>query len=775
MWAAILFVLSLLVALAGAYRAFSLSRSAENQKPWLVSGSALLVYAALNGLLTYYTIETFNLLELAAGGVALAAAGLAFTAVQLTGKSMLGLQQSVEQSRRSDSFSRTLFEHLPNPVVFKNRDELYQAANHAFQTFLGKASADILGKKDADFFPRPQANAFLQTSELAIQQAIPQVQEQEVLGSSGRKWLQITHIPITNGDGTTSGVLVASQDITERKQLERELEERKLLLEALVDEKEQIIENNRQAVEGMNSWLRFERLLASIAAYFIDADAAKIEQGLQHALRSIGIQTATDYCSLLLFGQDGAGLKADYEWPAAEPDSDQPPRWGDSSSPPWTSLGQMQVTHVPSITQLPLEAREVADFMQAQGIQAFAAVPLISERSVIGYLWLEARKKELPWSTEFLELLKTTGQIFVQALERKRKVEEMADTQQTMQRRLALLEQRSSENVLLKELGDLLQICRTVDEAYPIIARYAHQLVPVGSGALYLMHEVDEPVENVAAWGEAPPAEAELAVNECWALRRGRLHLVSNSAKDLNCAHIKPPLPPSYLCTPLIAQGETIGLLHLRFGKGDPAIRSESLEDSRRLSVMIAEHIALALSNLSLRDKLRSQAIRDPLTGLFNRRYMEETLDREIRRAVRHSLPVSVILFDIDHLKRVNDGYGHDAGDAGLKALGNLMLKTFRGEDVPCRFGGDEFAIILPEATVSDAFRRAEQFREAFKRLEFEHEGKHFGPMTLSLGISAYPDHGSSVERLLQIADAASYAAKAQGRDRVMIGGAPEE
>ncbi len=110
-----------------------------------------------------------------------------------------------------------------------------------------------------------------------------------------------------------------------------------------------------------------------------------------------------------------------------------------------------------------------------------------------------------------------------------------------------------------------------------------------------------------------------------------------------------------------------------------------------------------------------------------------------------------------------------------LKSLGNLMMKTFRGEDVPCRFGGDEFTIILPEATVSDAFRRAEQFREAFKRLDFEHEGKHFGPLTLSLGISAYPDHGSSVERLLQIADAAAYAAKAQGRDRVMIGGAPEE
>ena len=775
MWAAILFILSLLVALAGAFRAFSLSRSAEDKKPWLVTSGALLLFAGLNGLLAYSTIETVDPLEAVLGPLALVTALLAFAGVHLIGRYIQALQQSEEQSRRSDTFFRTLFEHLPDPVVFKNRDELYQAANRAFQSFLGKESADILGKKDTDFFPRPQANAFLQTSELAIQQAVPQVLEQEVLGSSGRKWLQITYIPVINDDETTSGVLVASQDITEQKRLEGELEERKLLLYALVEEKQQLIEDNRQSIDEMNSLLGFERLLASFAAFFIDADAARINQGLQHALRSIGLHTATDYCGLLLFSQDGARLNAAYAWTAAQAATDQTPRWEDSSSPPWTSLGQMQVTHVASLTQLPGEARDVADFMQAQGIMAFVAVPLISERSVIGYLWLEARQKELPWSNEFLELLKTAGQIFVHALDRKRKADELAETQHTMQRRLALLEQHTSENVLLKELGDLLQICRTVDEAYPIIARYAQQLVPVGSGALYLMHEVDEPVENVAAWGESPPAEAELAVNECWALRRGRLHLVSNSAKDLNCAHLKPPLPPSYLCTPLIAQGDTIGLLHLRFAKDNPPKHPDHLEDSQRLSVMIAEHIALALSNLSLRDKLRSQAIRDPLTGLFNRRYMEETLDREIRRAVRHTIPVSVILFDIDHLKNVNDGYGHDAGDAALKALGNLMMKTFRGEDVPCRFGGDEFTIILPEASVSDAFRRAEQFRETFKRLEFEHEGKHFGPLTLSLGISAYPDHGSSVERLLQIADAAAYAAKAQGRDRVMIGGAPEE
>ncbi len=775
MWAAILFILALLVALAGAFRAYSLSRSAQNKRPWLVSAGGLLCLAGLSGLLAYYTFIEINPLELVAGLVTLVTAALAFTGLHLTGRYIQSLQLSEGQSRQSNAFFRALFEHLPFPVVFKDRMEQYQAANPAFQALLGKTDAELLGKKDSDFFPRPQANAFQQTSEQALEQAAPQVLEQEVLGSRGRKWLQITHIPVSDGDRTASGVLVASQDISERKQLERELEERKLLLEALVEEKQQHAEKSQGTVTELASLLQFERLLASFAAFFIDADVARLDQGLQHALRSIGSYTSADYCSLILFGQGGGGLKAVYEWFAPDASGEHDHHWEDYSTPPWTSLGHMQVAHVASLATIPGEAHELAEFLQNQGIKAFVAVPLISERSVTGYLWLETRKGEARWSNEFLDLLKTAGQIFVNALDRKRQVEQITETQAAAQKRLALLEQHSRENVLLKELGDLLQVCRTVDEAYPIIARYAQQLVPVGSGALYLMHDPDQPVENVAAWGETPPAETELAVNECWALRRGRLHLVSSSAKDLNCAHVKPPLPPSYLCAPLIAQGETIGLLHLRFGKGDGARRQESLEDGQRLSVMIAEHIALALSNLSLRDKLRSQAIRDPLTGLFNRRYMEETLDREIRRAVRHTLPVSVIMIDIDNLKRINDDFGHDAGDAALETLGGLMVKTFRGEDVPCRFGGDEFTIILPEATVSDAFRRAEQFRDAFKHLEFEHEGERFGPLTLSLGIAAYPDHGSSVERLLKAADAAAYAAKAQGRDRVMIGGAVEE
>jgi diguanylate cyclase (GGDEF)-like protein len=245
--------------------------------------------------------------------------------------------------------------------------------------------------------------------------------------------------------------------------------------------------------------------------------------------------------------------------------------------------------------------------------------------------------------------------------------------------------------------------------------------------------------------------------------------LVTDQESGPNCHHLATPNPESYLCVPLIAQGEAGGLLHFSLSSTDIQAES-SLEEYQPLAVMIAEHIALALSNLSLRDRLRSQAIRDPLTGLFNRRYMEETLVRELRRATRQKTSVGVIMFDIDGLKPINDGHGHDAGDFVLRTLGRLMIKMFRGEDVPCRYGGDEFTLILPEASLADTWQRAEHLREAFKNLPMEHEGKTLSPITMSIGAVAFPDHGETAEELVQAGDTAAYLAKAEGGDRVMLG-----
>jgi diguanylate cyclase (GGDEF)-like protein len=211
-----------------------------------------------------------------------------------------------------------------------------------------------------------------------------------------------------------------------------------------------------------------------------------------------------------------------------------------------------------------------------------------------------------------------------------------------------------------------------------------------------------------------------------------------------------------------------LGLLHLR---SEPiGIGPQSIPESvQKLAEKVTEHIGLALSNLDLKNTLLIQAIRDPLTGLFNRRYMEETLERELHRSSRYGTPLGIVLIDLDEFKNINDTMGHDTGDAVLKAMGDLLLQFFRGEDVACRYGGDEFTIILPESSLANTWQRAEQLREEWKKIKIKHEGNFIHMPTLSIGVAAFPDHGMKPDQLIQSADTAAYTAKSKGRDRVML------
>ena len=166
---------------------------------------------------------------------------------------------------------------------------------------------------------------------------------------------------------------------------------------------------------------------------------------------------------------------------------------------------------------------------------------------------------------------------------------------------------------------------------------------------------------------------------------------------------------------------------------------------------------------------LREQSVRDHLTGLFNRRYMEETLKRELLRATRKKLSLGIIMLDVDDLKRCNDTWGHSAGDAVLHELGNLLLGHFRGEDVPCRYGGDEFVIILPDASLAATRERAGFICEYARQFHFKSEGQTLDDITLSLGVAVFPEHGSASETVLRSADSALYRAKHAGRNQVVV------
>lgn len=341
--------------------------------------------------------------------------------------------------------------------------------------------------------------------------------------------------------------------------------------------------------------------------------------------------------------------------------------------------------------------------------------------------------------------------------------------------RTAKLEQRNREISLLAEMTEVLLACARAEEACSVITRTGQQLFPGAKGALFLYNASHNNLEARTTWGEFTlnPNECVFAPEECWALRRGRAHQYEGPRTGLSCRHVTPPLLGTYLCVPMIAQGEVLGILHLRQNPlaAESAAGTPPLDE--RAAVVLAEHVALALINLKLRDTLRDQAIRDPLTGLLNRRHMEETLEREVLRAERSQHPLGVVLLDLDHFKRFNDSFGHDAGDLVLRQLGALLRMQVRAGDMACRYGGEEFVLILPETPLDIILQRAEALRLGIKQLDVRQGDRPLGIITGSAGIAMFPEHGATGEALLRVADRALYRAKAEGRDRVVAADAP--
>lgn len=335
------------------------------------------------------------------------------------------------------------------------------------------------------------------------------------------------------------------------------------------------------------------------------------------------------------------------------------------------------------------------------------------------------------------------------------------------------LEEHNKKMIQLNEMGDLLQSCSTIEEAHTIIGQFGQRLFQKESGALYVINNSKNVVETAIVWGEYPPEQDLFTLDECWALRRGRVHLMNEGGLELPCQHLKGQMPHSALCIPMTAQGEIMGILHLQSNVPQAnELNQYKIIPSQvdlQLAETMADTMALALANLKLKTSLFHQSIRDPLTSLFNRRYLEETLEREIHRAARLQRSVAVIMLDIDHFKRFNDTFGHDAGDALLRELGSFLKNQVRGGDFACRYGGEEFSLIFPEVTLKDIRLRTEKMREEIKKLSIQHNGQTLEAVTLSLGIALFPDHGTTGNALLQAADEALYAAKNNGRDQVVV------
>jgi len=325
------------------------------------------------------------------------------------------------------------------------------------------------------------------------------------------------------------------------------------------------------------------------------------------------------------------------------------------------------------------------------------------------------------------------------------------------------------ESSLMSETDDLLQSCLSLDEAHKIIIRHLETQFPTMSGAVFAITQARDSAELVAKWGSPAISQHPFAMKDCWGLRRGRVNISRASDQRLACAHIISPTPIYAICFPMMAQGETLGILYLDTGTDSAQSIGRPLTEAQERTVKtLTEHLALAVANLNLRETLRTQSIRDPLTGLFNRRYMEESLEREFRRASRKQSPLVVLMVDIDHFKRFNDSSGHEAGDAVLRELARLLQTQLRAEDIASRYGGEEFMLILPEITIATASECAERLRRAVQTMQIQLYGQTIEGIRLSIGLASYPEHGGTVEAVVRAADRALYRAKENGRDQLV-------
>lgn len=299
-------------------------------------------------------------------------------------------------------------------------------------------------------------------------------------------------------------------------------------------------------------------------------------------------------------------------------------------------------------------------------------------------------------------------------------------------------------------------------ELSQVLPVFLSKLLPNTSGQVYLYRSSRDFLELKAQWGANDIGSSLLSPNDCWALRLGKIHYAD--VKGLCCAHADVhDLAETQTCIPMISQGEVIGLLVIS-GSSD----SSEMPD-RDVSITLAEQLGLAISNVLLRDTLRQQSTVDPLTGLYNRRHFDDTLRRELVRAQRNETSCSVVMVDLDHFKRINDTYGHDAGDLVLKAASQKILGRVRASDVVCRYGGEEIVLLLPECTAEAAAKCAENIRQSFAEISIHHLHQHISGVTASFGVASYPTHADQIDELLKAADRALYAAKNAGRNQVVI------
>ncbi|GEM_PF-2092429 len=331
------------------------------------------------------------------------------------------------------------------------------------------------------------------------------------------------------------------------------------------------------------------------------------------------------------------------------------------------------------------------------------------------------------------------------------------------------LKDKNEKITLLLEMSDVMLACDNTQELSNITVKFCRKVLSFSNGIIYLMQPSGDSLETSATWGTPFSQTKSFTQNQCWALRLSHIYQAGLSREELVCDHVKHNNQDDiiYLCVPLRAQNDVFGLLYMEVSLKD-RIQKQLNNDELLLINAFAELAALALANAKLRENLRYQAIRDPLTTLYNRRHLEEFILKQISQSERNKTSIAILMLDIDHFKKINDEYGHSAGDIVLKELGQLLLHEIRPGDIASRYGGEEFILVLYNTDAKTAKKRAETIRESVSSMKAKYDGNDLS-ITISIGIAIYPQDGTSGQELIALSDKALYFAKDSGRNKVVL------
>ena len=324
---------------------------------------------------------------------------------------------------------------------------------------------------------------------------------------------------------------------------------------------------------------------------------------------------------------------------------------------------------------------------------------------------------------------------------------------------------------LIARMMHRMQGCDVEAELADVVACYAPQIFPDLCGHIFVYDHSRGRLGSIGRWGEPRLSLTDFAPPYCWSLRRGHPHRSNALGEDICCQHIGDIDGEDCLCVPLMAQGGTVGMLHFeaRAEAGETGIAADGLYAGRAIYLdLMSENIGLALANIQLRATLGALATRDPLTGLSNRRHLDEIFNAERALAESQASPLACLMIDVDHFKRFNDEFGHDAGDLILRHVSQVLMSHARERDLACRFGGEEFVMLLPGRDSAAAAERAEEIRQTIRKVALAWRGRPLPPVTVSVGVAGYPSEADAAS-LLSVADGALLAAKGAGRDRVVI------